>query len=119
MTAATIAQAAGIAPRTKKVEIRDEYGFVVSDDMWRYQVVLAKVGRSDLTPDLDTRIRTVAWALSKCMDTGRMNPVSKLRIAAYTPYQLCKLVARIADECPETTIGGICDIWLIRNHATL
>lgn len=115
----TIARAAHIASRTKKVEIRDEYGFVVSQDMWRYQVVLATIGRSDLSPGLDARIRTVAYALNKCMTSCRMDPVSKLRIAEYTPYQLCKLVARIADECPETTIGGICDVWLLKHHHLL
>jgi hypothetical protein len=48
-----------------------------------------------------------------------MNAESENRIAMYTPYQMCALVARIARECPETTTGGICDTWLIANHAGL
>ena len=117
--AKTIAAAAEIAPRTNRVEIYDQYGFVTSRDMTRAEVVLTKLAWPELAPGLDARIHTVAYALRKSMFTGRMNPGSMLRISAYSPYQLCKLVARIATECPETTIGGICDVWLRDHHNTL
>lgn len=116
---ADIARAAKITPRTKKVEIRDEYGFVVSNGDRRYATVLAIIARSDLTPDLSSRIHTVAYALRKCMVSARMPATSENRIAAYSPYQICALVARIAAECTETTIGGICDTWLLANHESL
>lgn len=118
-TAKAIATAAKIGTRTKRVEIRDEYGFVISGEARRYDAVLALIARSDLTPDLDSRTHTVAYALRKCMVSGRMNAVSENRIAQYSPYQLCKVVARIVNECPETTVGGICDGWLLANHAGL
>lgn len=116
---AEIAQAAKITPRTKRVEIRDEYGSVASSGDRRYATVLAIIARSDLTPDLSTRIHTVAYALRKCMVSARMPASSENRIAAYSPYRICALVARIANECPETTIGGICDTWLLANHEGL
>lgn len=118
-TARTIAHAASIGPRTKTVTIRDAYGFVISGQGRRYADVLAHLCRGDLTPNLDQRTHLVAYALRKCMTTGRMNATSENRIAAYTPYQLCGVVARIVNTCPETTIGGICDTWLTANHADL
>lgn len=119
VTAKTIAAAAKIGTRTKKVQIRDEDGFVISGDARRYDTTLAIIARADLTPDLDSRTHTVAYALRKCMVSGRMSAVSENRIATYSPYQICKLVARIVSECPETTVGGICDGWLLANHNSL
>lgn len=119
ITAKEIAKAARIAPRTKNVVIRDEYGFVISGGGRRYADVLAVLARSDLSPGASHRVHTVAYALRKCMVSGRMNAISENRIADYSPYQLCALVARIANECPETTIGGICDRWLLARHNEL
>ncbi|MFI7042609.1 hypothetical protein ACIBI0_38530 [Microbispora rosea] len=118
MTAREIAKAIKVGPRTKKFVLRDEYGFEIRDESRHYAKVLAALSRSDMS-DLPSRIHTVAYALRKCMVSGRMNAESENRIARYTPYQLCALVARISEECPETTIGGICDGWLIRNHTSL
>ncbi|MGS2645893.1 hypothetical protein [Streptosporangium sp. G12] len=117
MTAREIAKAIKIGTRTRKFSLTDEYGIAISEGR-RYDHVLAALARSDKS-NLTTRIHTVAYALRKCMVSGRMNAASENRIATYTPYQLCRLVARIAKECPETTIGGICDGWLIANHASL
>ncbi len=117
--ATKIAKAAKIYPNTRKVVIRDRLGDVVSGQGPRYADVLALISRNDLTPGLDSRTYTVAYALRKCMISGRMNPLSELRIAEYTPYEICKLVARISRECPETTIGAICDDWLPANHRSL
>lgn len=112
-----IARAAKIAPATKRYVLRDEYG--IAHDGRQYQHVLGALGRSDLTPDLSQRVHTVAYALNKCMSSARMCAVSTNRIAAYSPYRLCALVARIAAECDETTIGGICDGWLLAHHREL
>lgn len=119
ITAKDIAKAAGIGPRTKTAVIRDEYGFVISRDARRYDTVLTILSRSDLTPDLDSRTHRVAYALRKCMVSARMPATSENRIADYSPYRLCALVARIVEECPEDTIGGICDVWLLANHNDL
>jgi hypothetical protein len=116
-TAAQIAKSAKISPRTKTVKIRDEFGLVY--DGSRFDHVMARLCRSDLTPELDFCTHVVAMALHKSISTARMHPTSSLRIQAYSPYQLCKLVARIADECPETTIGGICDGWIPAHHSEL
>lgn len=123
-TTRTLAAAIHVGPRTREFDIRDEYGFVVRDAGLRNERVLAALGRADLNgmPDGEAKSRclTVAYALRKCIVTGRLNPAAALRITVdYTPYQVCALVARICRECPETTIGDICDTWLIRNHATL
>lgn len=117
-TTREIAKAIAVGPRTRKFILRDEYGFEIRDESRHYAKVLAALSRSDMS-DLPTRIHTVAYALRKCMVSGRMAAESENRIATYSPYQLCALVARIARECPETTIGGICDNWLIKNHANL
>lgn len=116
-TARQIAKAARIGTRTKSYKVADEYGFAFEGR--RYEHVLAALSRSDKTPELNQRIHTVAYALLKSMKSGRMNPTSMMRLADYTPYRLCALVARIASECPETTIGGICDEWLFLHHAEL
>jgi hypothetical protein len=121
MTAREIAKAIGVGTRTRKFEMRDLEGYTVmgqySDP--RYARVLNSLGRSDCS-DVTYRVRLVAIALYKSISTGRMNPVcSNLIKERYTPYQLCALVARIARECDETTIGGICDTWLSANIARL
>lgn len=118
MTAREIAKAIGVGTRTRKYVMQDEYGIAVRSGMRPYADVLATLSRSDLS-DLPQRIHTVAYALRKCMVSARMPAASENRIATYSPYQMCALVARVAAECPETTIGGICDIWLMDNHASL
>lgn len=117
MTAREIAAAIKVGTRTRRYVLRDEYGIEIREGRHYSRLLLAigLGGRADVT----TRIHTVAYALRKCMVSGRMNPISENRIADYTPYQMCRLVARIAAECPETTIGGICDGWLIANHSSL
>lgn len=116
-TTQATAKAAGIYPRTRRYVLKDDNG--IAYEGRRYTHVLAALSRSDITPDLSQRLHTVAYALLKCMSSARMDAVSVNRIAAYSPYQLCALVIRIADECPETTIGGICDGWLLANHRSL
>jgi hypothetical protein len=111
-----VARAARIGPRTRKSAIRVRVEYSGERD---YAVILAYLCRSDLTPDLDARIHTVAYALRKCMVSGRMDATSENRIATYSPYRLCALIARIANECPETTIGGICDQWILAHHTDL
>lgn len=121
MTAREIAKAVGVGTRTRKFEMRDREGYIVLGQYGvpRYARVLNSLMRSDCS-DVTFRIRLVAMALYKSISTGRMNPVcSNLIQERYTPYQLCALVARIARECDETTIGGICDIWLSDNIANL
>lgn len=117
ITARDIARSIGVAPRTKRFILRDEYGMACEGR--HYTHVFSALARSDKTPDLSSRIHTVAYALLKCMASGRMPAESENRIAVYSPYRMCALVARIANECPETTIGGICDTWLIQNHKSL
>ncbi|MEU4575966.1 hypothetical protein [Nonomuraea sp. NPDC023979] len=119
MTAREIAKAIRVGTRTRKFVLRDEYGLPIRTGARRYTDVLAALSNSDISPDLTFRMRTVAYALRKCMVSGRMDARSENRIADYSPYQLCALVARIARECPETTIGGICDVWLLDHHASL
>ncbi|QYN17518.1 hypothetical protein [Amycolatopsis sp. DSM 110486] len=116
VTAATVANAAGIAPRTKHYVLRDEYG--IAYDGNRSTHVLAALQRSDRTPDLDHAVRIAAMGLYKAFTTGRMNIHLARRVREqYSPYQLCALVARIANEAgPDATIGYLADHW-INQHA--
>jgi hypothetical protein len=116
-TARQVAKAINVGPRSKGYVLRDENGLAYEGN--RCSHVLSALGRSDITPDLSFKVHTVAFALNKSISSARMDPTSSLRIQAYTAYQLCALVARIANECPETTIGGICDGWIHANHASL
>lgn len=113
----TVAAAAGIAPRTRNVVVRDEYGLPYQGD--RFDHVMATLSRPDLAPGLDAHIHTVAYALAKSVQSARMSPVPVLRVRAYSAYQLCALVARIANECQETTVGGICDRWIASHQNDL
>lgn len=115
--ASDIARAAHISPRTKRFVLRDEYGYAY--DGTRTEHVLAAFQRSDHTPDIDSRTRTVALGLWKCYITGRMNVELARRVREqYTPHQLCALLARIANEYQgEPTIGMLADTW-VNQHAT-
>lgn len=113
---ADLAQAAGIAPRTKRFVLRDEYG--VAYDGTRSEHVLDALCRSDITPTIDFRTRIVALGLRKCYTTGRMNVQLARRVREdCTPYQLCGLVTKIsAMFTGEPTIGELADFW-INAHA--
>jgi hypothetical protein len=116
ITARQIARSIGVAPRTRRFVLRDADG--IAYDGRRYTHVLSAISRQNHS-DLPDRARHVAFALNKSMSSGRMPVDSEARIAQYTPYRLCMLVARIARECPETTTGGMCDDWITPNHASL
>lgn len=115
-TAREIANAAGIAPRTKRFVLTDEYGFACEGS--RSELVLAALARSDKT-DLPAEVHTAAYALRKYVNTGRSPADFAMRVMSATPYQVCAMVATIVRDCPETTIGGICDDWLPANRAAL
>ena len=120
MTAREIARAIGVAPRTVKFEVTNRDGFTEIDSMWipRWEKVLVSLSRTDIST-VTQKVHTVAYALHKSMSSARMNPVDSMRIQAYSPYRLCALVERIARECPETTVGGICDGWIAQHSDEL
>lgn len=107
---ATLARAISVTPSTKRFELRDADG--IRYDGGRADLVLAALSRSDKTPELPAHAHTVAYAIRKSLVTARMNAVAAGRLTAMTPYAVCKLVATVIRECPETTTGGICDGWL-------
>lgn len=113
---ADIAKAAGIAPRTKRYVLRDEYGWAY--DGFRCEHVLAALQRSDKTPELESRARVVAMGLYKSFTTGRMDIHLARRVREqYTPYQICALVAKVANSYDGfPTIGDLADSW-INSHA--
>jgi hypothetical protein len=117
ITAAQIAQAAQIAPRTTTFVLRDHDGAAYPGN--RAEHVLAALQRGDRTPDLPAGARTAALGLYKCFTTGRMDVQLARRVREqYSPYQLCALVARIAtDTGPAATTGYLADDW-INQHAT-
>lgn len=119
MNAKAVAVAAGIAPRTKTFVLTDEYGFAY--DGGRSSHVLAALARSDKSEGLDSRTRLVAMGLHKCYGTGRMNVQLARRIREqYSPYQICALVAKIADLYDgEPTIGELADFWINTNSEKL
>jgi hypothetical protein len=115
ITARTIAASAGIAPRTKRFILRDEYDLAY--DGGRTEHVLAALSRSDKTPGLGQHTRKVAYSIYKCLTTGRMNPTLSLRIQGYSPYRVCALVAKVASTTEESIqIGELADDW-INQHA--
>jgi hypothetical protein len=117
MSARELARALGIAPRTRRFVLRDEYGCAYEGR--RAEHVLAALSRSDKTPGLSAELHTVAHALFKSMTTGRMNASVAMAICDLSPYRVCGIVARVAAECPETTTGGICDYWLPEHQQEL
>ena len=110
ITAREVARAVKIAPGTKRFVLRDEYGSAY--DGGRTEMVLAALSRSDRSEGLSMEVRGVAYALWKSITTCRMNPTVAMGMRTMSPYQVCGIVARVANECPETTTGGICDGWL-------
>jgi hypothetical protein len=115
-TTRQIAQAIKVTPATRKFELRDEDGLCY--DGFRTELVLAALSRSDKS-DLPGEIHTIAYAIRKSLVTARMDPVAASRIRALTPYQVCGIVAKVAAECDETTVGGICDGWLPKHQHEL
>ena len=114
-TTAQIAKAAGIAPRTKRFVLRDEYG--IAYDGSRTEHVLSAVARHDLTPNLDQATHIAARAAVKAITTGRMNPTLANRMQQFTPYQVCKVVAYIvgtygAQKLITDSVGPVADYWL-------
>lgn len=119
-TTQTIAQAAGIAPRTKRFTAVDQHGdpvFMMGEaERWEHVVSAIRLARTERKL-LDTRTYTVACAVWKWMSTGRANPTVAMRVRALTPYQVCGLVAKISDTFPgEPTVGELADFW-INEHA--
>jgi hypothetical protein len=124
LTVREVAAAAGVGPRSKRVEARAGDGMRVRFDCSRSESVLVLLSRFDLNrmpPGArKRRCATVARALLKAMTTARLDPGTTLRInLEYTPWQVCALVARIARDCHEAQLGGICDEWICRNHVSL
>lgn len=116
ITARQIAQAAGIAPRTTRFVLRDEFG--IAYDGPRSSHVLAAIGRSDKTPKLPGGVHKTAYAIWKCFSTARMNLELARRVREdYSPYQLCVLVAQVYNANPDASIGELADFW-INSHAT-
>lgn len=112
-TTTAIARSIGVTPRTKRFELRDADG--IRYDGGRTELVLAALSRSDKTPGLSAQAHTVAYAVRKSLVTARMNAGAANKLTAMTPYRVCALVAAVIRECPETTTGGICDMWLPAN----
>lgn len=112
-TAKAIAAAAGIGPRTKRFVLRDADGLAYDGD--RTEHVLAALCRSDRT-ELPTVVHYTAYAIYKCLVTARMNPALVSKVRAYSPYQICKLVAHVAGVAGELSVGELADTW-INAHA--
>jgi hypothetical protein len=117
-TAKEIAQAAGIAPATKRFVLRDEFGLAY--DGGRSAHVLAALCRSDKTPALSAGVHTTAYAIWKCLTTARMNLELGRRIREdYSPYRICALVAQVANATPGAQIGELADFWINAHAAEL
>lgn len=110
-------QALGVNNNTQKFILRDEYGirYVGSPVL----LALAALSRADRTPTLSANVHRVAYAIHKSMVTGRLDPVTVMRIQLYKISKLCGLVVRVHEECYDKTIGEIADIWLIQHAEEL
>lgn len=118
ITAKQIAQAAGIAPRTKRFVLRDENGYPY--DGYRSSHVLAALGRSDKSPGLPADVHKTAYALWKSLNTARMNLELARRVREdYSPYRLCVLVAQVYNANPGASVGELADFWINAHAAEL
>lgn len=57
-------------------------------------------------------VGAAAMGLSRSISTGRLCPVAAVRVQAYSPYRLCQLLERIAEECAEDLSTAAVDQWL-------
>jgi hypothetical protein len=110
ITTREVARSINVGPATRKFTLRDELGIAYRGH--QAHNVLAALSREDRSEGLSAEVRTVAYAVRKSAVTARMAPEVAWRLCEMTPWQVCALVARVANECPETTTGGICDVWL-------
>lgn len=127
ITAKQVAQAAGIAPRTKQFTLRDEYGDPRCDaDGFRFEgcrtehVLLAIAFANNVDGSVDIAAR----AIYKSFTTGRMriDLVRHFR-EDLTPYQICAAVAKVVNEygtynLHTRSVGAVADYWL-NEHADL
>ena len=123
LTVREIAGAIAVGPQSKQVRVDDLT--VMSDlrAMPGSEAVLAVLANHQLNrmpPGFrKNRCSVAARALLKAMTTARLSPIATARICGYSPWQVCKLVERIARECPEPELGMMCDVWICRNHESL
>lgn len=117
-TTATIARSAGIAPRTKRFELTDEYGIGLGGG--RTTNVLDALANPDRS-EMDQRTRVVAQAVRKAYLTGRMNvELARHLREALTPYQVVGFVILVAERYQgQPTIGHLADEWLNAHTAEL
>lgn len=115
-----IAKVVGITPRTKRFESVDGDGLPVfypdEAERWEHVLSAVRLARTE-RQDVSMRVYIIAVALHKSATTGRMNfgLLRRLR-EQYTPYQICALIARIANIYQgEPTIGDLADFWLNRH----
>lgn len=119
--AKTIAQAVGIAPRTKRFTALDSEGYPVfftgEAERWEHVVSAVRMARTDRGV-VTMRVYLIAVALHKAMTTGRMNVNLARRVREqYSPYQVCALIAKTdALYEGEPTIGELADFWF-NQHA--
>lgn len=123
LTVREIAGAAAIGPQSKEVRVDDLMAMTELRDMPRSEAVLAVLSSHQFNRMpagfRKNRCAVAARALLKAMSTARLDPVATSRIRGYTPWQVCKLVERIARDCPECELGMMCDVWICRNHESL
>ena len=119
VTTRELAEALDIEPQNKRYSFpgHDDHDCTVSAGAL---LVLAALGRGDITPSLNAHVHMVAYAVRKSIVTGRMDPAVANRVRGMTPYQVCEVVALVAAECGDAaTVGGICDMWLPRHQHDL
>jgi hypothetical protein len=59
-------------------------------------------------------VANAAYGVMRSVGTARLCPVASMRLKAYPPWKLCKLIERLLQECDVNTSAAV-DQWL-RNH---
>lgn len=112
-TTKNLMRALGVHHNQKTFILRDEYG--ISYEGHPVLLALAALSRTDVTPTLSADVHRVAYAIHKCIASGRMPTSAHLRIHGYKISRLCGMVAQVHADCYDKTIGEIADSWLIQH----
>lgn len=117
ITPGQLIDALGVTNNQKTFILRDENG--LPHDGNTVSHVLTALSWSNHTPGLPGDLHRVAYAIHKCIFSGRMPVAATLRMQEYRVSKLCGMVAEVYEECHGMTVGQICDVWLIQHAEEL
>jgi hypothetical protein len=76
-------------------------------DLTTYQAVLVAAQAFGPSRHEFTSLFQAAIGVSRSVSTARLCPVAAARLTRRKPYELCALLARIAEECPTRSTSEV------------